>query len=104
VQERDWMAQMGEAADAIARSADLTKRISETDRPDPVGGLAATLNHMLEALEASFNRERTFVRESSHELRTPIRSAAGTLRCCRRSPRPTSCRRRSRWCSASSTG
>jgi signal transduction histidine kinase len=79
VQERDWMAQMGEAADAIARSADLTKRISETDRPDPVGSLAATFNHMLEALEASFNRERTFVRESSHELRTPITICRGHL-------------------------
>jgi signal transduction histidine kinase len=79
VQERDWMAHMGEAADAIARSADLTKRISETDRPDPVGGLAATLNHMLDALEASFNRERTFVRESSHELRTPITICRGHL-------------------------
>jgi signal transduction histidine kinase len=79
VQERDWMAQMGDAADAIARSADLTKRISETDRPDPVGGLAATLNHMLAALEASFDRERTFVRESSHELRTPITICRGHL-------------------------
>jgi signal transduction histidine kinase len=79
VQERDWMAQMGQAADAIARSADLTKRISETDRPDPVGGLAATFNHMLAALEASFDRERTFVRESSHELRTPITICRGHL-------------------------
>jgi signal transduction histidine kinase len=79
VQERDWMAQMGEAADAIARSADLTKRITGTERPDPVGGLAATLNNMLDALEASFNRERTFVRESSHELRTPITICRGHL-------------------------
>ena len=79
VQERDWMAQMGDAADAIARSADLTKRISETDRPDPVGSLAATFNHMLEALEASFNRERTFIRASSHELRTPITICRGHL-------------------------
>jgi two-component system, OmpR family, sensor kinase len=79
VEERDWMAQMGEAADAIARSADLTKRITGTDRPDPVGGLAATLNHMLDALEASVERERAFIRESSHELRTPITICRGHL-------------------------
>ena len=34
---------------------------------------------MLEALEASFNRERTFIRESSHELRTPITICRGHL-------------------------
>jgi signal transduction histidine kinase len=79
VQERDWMAQMGDAADAIARSGDLSRRITETDRPDPVGQLAATFNRMLEALEASFRRERTFIRESSHELRTPITICRGHL-------------------------
>jgi signal transduction histidine kinase len=79
VQERDWMAKMGAAADAITRSGDLSRRITETDRPDPVGELAATLNRMLEALEASFRRERTFIRESSHELRTPITICRGHL-------------------------
>jgi signal transduction histidine kinase len=88
VQERDWMAQMGQAADAIARSSDLTKRISETDRPDPVGGLAATFNHMLQSLEASFNRERTFIRESSHELRTPITICRGHLEVLPPNPAP----------------
>jgi signal transduction histidine kinase len=34
---------------------------------------------MLAALEASFDRERTFVRESSHELRTPITICRGHL-------------------------
>jgi signal transduction histidine kinase len=78
-QERDWMAQMGDAANAIARSTDLSKRITGNERPDPVGALAATFNHMLDALEASFRRERTFIRESSHELRTPITICRGHL-------------------------
>jgi two-component system, OmpR family, sensor kinase len=79
LQERDWMAQMGHAADAIARSGDLTKRITDPGRQDPVGHLAATLNRMLARLEESFQRERTFVRESSHELRTPITISRGHL-------------------------
>jgi signal transduction histidine kinase len=79
VQERDWMAQMGQTADAISRSGDLTKRIHETERSDAVGHLASTFNQMLERLEASFWRERTFIRESSHELRTPITICRGHL-------------------------
>jgi len=86
LQERDWMAQMGQAAELIARSSDLSKRITQTGRPDAVGRLAATLNDMLGRLEASFRRERTFIRESSHELRTPITICRGYLDVL--SPRP----------------
>jgi signal transduction histidine kinase len=44
-----------------------------------VGQLAPALNHMLAALEASIVRERTLIRESSHELRTPITICRGHL-------------------------
>lgn len=39
---------------------------------DEVARLGATLNGMLERLEESFDRERTFVSDASHELRTPL--------------------------------
>ncbi len=39
---------------------------------DEVGRLGATLNSMLDHLEQALIRERTFVTDTSHELRTPI--------------------------------
>jgi signal transduction histidine kinase len=39
---------------------------------DEIGRLGATLNAMLERMEAAFARERTFVADASHELRTPL--------------------------------
>lgn len=34
--------------------------------------LAVTLNEMLDRIQASFERQRTFVDRASHELRTPL--------------------------------
>jgi signal transduction histidine kinase len=78
IQERNRMADMGRAADAIARSGDLSRRISAGGGSGP-DDLAATFNQMLADLEAAIVRERTFVRESSHELRTPITICRGHL-------------------------
>jgi len=78
-QERDWMERMGHAADAIADSGDLSRRITETGGEDPVGHLATTLNRMLSRIEESVRRERKFIRETSHELRTPITISQGYL-------------------------
>lgn len=88
LQERDRMAQMGNEADVIARSGDLSKRISDDVRTDAVGHLASTFNNMLARLEASFRRERTFIRESSHELRTPITICRGHLEVLTPHPEP----------------
>ncbi len=41
-------------------------------RDDEVTRLGQTLNTMLDALDASIAREREFVRDASHELRTPV--------------------------------
>jgi signal transduction histidine kinase len=79
IQERDWMARMGQAAEVIATNGDLGKRITGIERSDAVGRLASSLNDMLARLESSFLRERTFIRESSHELRTPITICRGYL-------------------------
>jgi signal transduction histidine kinase len=78
-QERDWMARMGHAADAIADSGDLSQRITDPGGADPVGRLATTLNRMLSRIDESFRRERKFIRETSHELRTPITISKGYL-------------------------
>jgi signal transduction histidine kinase len=47
-------------------------RVAEPATNDEVGRLARTLNSMLERLEASSARERRFVSDASHELRSPI--------------------------------
>jgi signal transduction histidine kinase len=47
-------------------------RIAPPSHDDEVGRLARTLNSMLDRVEASSERERRFVSDASHELRSPI--------------------------------
>lgn len=62
---------------AITRTA---RQISATDlsqrlnlrRRDELGQLGATFDHMLDRLEAAFERQRQFTADASHELRTPL--------------------------------
>ena len=63
---------MTETADAIAKSNDLSKRITIEDGTDEVHKLGKVFNEMLETLENSSKRERQFSSDVSHELRTPI--------------------------------
>lgn len=68
------VARMARGADAIAGGGDLSLRFDTGKRrkPDEIGYLALTFNCMFERLEASFQRERRFTDDASHELRTPI--------------------------------
>ncbi|MEY9855756.1 signal transduction histidine kinase [Catenulispora sp. GAS73] len=50
----------------------LHRRIPEPDGDDEIGRLARTLNIMLGRLENSAARQRRFVSDASHELRTPV--------------------------------
>ncbi|WP_338493551.1 HAMP domain-containing sensor histidine kinase [Streptomyces sp. SJL17-4] len=59
---------------AITASEDLSRRVPEPDTGDEVASLARTTNRTLAALEASVDRQRRFVADASHELRSPIAS------------------------------
>jgi signal transduction histidine kinase len=59
---------------AITASQDLARRVPVPDTHDEVARLARTTNETLAALEASVERQRRFVADASHELRSPIAS------------------------------
>ncbi|MEU6036319.1 HAMP domain-containing sensor histidine kinase [Actinomadura sp. NPDC047616] len=63
----------GELAE-ITASGDLARRVPLPRSRDEVAHLAATTNETLAALERSVARQRGFVADASHELRSPIAS------------------------------
>ncbi|MGQ4512424.1 ATP-binding protein [Streptomyces sp. DW26H14] len=59
---------------AITASGDLSRRVPQPATRDEVARLARTTNETLTALEAAVERQRRFVADASHELRSPIAS------------------------------
>jgi signal transduction histidine kinase len=53
-------------------AAELHRRVPEPPRADEVARLAATMNRMLDRLEEAQERQRRFVSDASHELRSPV--------------------------------
>ncbi|MHB8141629.1 MAG: sensor histidine kinase [Vulcanimicrobiaceae bacterium] len=52
----------------------LDRRIAWGGRDDEIGRLAASFNDLLARLEEAFARERQFISDASHELKTPLTS------------------------------
>jgi two-component system, OmpR family, sensor histidine kinase MprB len=75
-----------DAAEDVARTADLTRRIEVTG-DDELQRLAATFNEMLASLERSVAAQRNLVADASHELRTPLTSIRTNVELLAR-PRP----------------
>ncbi len=75
-----------------ARAAAITgstrgRRLPVPPARDELARLAATLNDMLDRLEAAFEHERRFVADASHELRTPLAMLRTELELALRRPR-----------------
>lgn len=63
--------EMRREVEAISGST-LHRRVPEPGTGDEVARLARTMNHMLDRLEEASNRQREFVSDASHELRSPV--------------------------------
>lgn len=61
-----------QTAEKIVDGADLTQRIALPPGQDELHILAAAFDRMFDRLEASFEREKRFTSDASHELRTPV--------------------------------
>jgi two-component system, OmpR family, sensor kinase len=67
---------MSEQARLIG-AENLDKRLSVRHPDDELGHLAQSFNELLDRLSASFDRQKRFVADASHELRTPVAILCG---------------------------
>ncbi len=58
--------------------SDMTQRLPVQGR-DEIAELATTVNEMLDRLQAAFDSQKEFLKDASHELRTPITVIQGHL-------------------------
>ena len=85
--------------DRMRRKADeigidqLHERLSAPNPSDQIGRLAATLNAMLDRLEAGVAARRQLVADASHELRTPLAAMRAELDVTLREPSRTTAER-----------
>ncbi|UCH24607.1 MAG: HAMP domain-containing protein [Trueperaceae bacterium] len=64
-------------AAARVTSRDLSQRVPVPASSDEMRELAVTLNNMLDRLQESFETQRRFTADASHELRTPVTAIVG---------------------------
>jgi signal transduction histidine kinase len=89
-----WVA-LGRALRPVERLRSAAAQVARAGGPgslpepgtdDEIGALARTLNEMLDRLEVAAARQRAFVADAAHELRTPVAALAATLDVARTHP------------------
>lgn len=63
---------MTDTVKRISASGDLKQRVGVDEKGDEISVLANTFDAMLEVIENSFEAEKQFTSDASHELRTPV--------------------------------
>ena len=66
-------------ADRIARSGQYSQRVTAAPGRDEMAVLTGAVNRMLDQLESTIDREKSFARIAAHELRTPLTALKGRL-------------------------
>lgn len=69
---------------------DLSLRVPVPRSEDEMRELAVTINHMLDRLQESFETQRRFTADASHELRTPVTAIVGHANYLLRRTQPSS--------------
>jgi heavy metal sensor kinase len=69
---------MAESAQRI-EDTNLAERLPQPVAHDELGQLASTFNQLLDRLQAAFQRERRFIADVSHDLRTPLALVKSTI-------------------------
>lgn len=73
------IAEMSRVARRIATTGRFEQRIAVSPARDELGELTITFNEMLDRLQETFRRQREFIGDVSHELRSPLGVICGNL-------------------------
>jgi len=65
---------------ATLGAGNLSNRLNVAGTKNELRDLAVVINHMLDRIELSYNSQKQFVSDASHELRTPIAVIQGYVR------------------------
>jgi len=60
-------------------ATDLSRRVEVVATDEEIGGLVATLNHLLDRLQRAFESLRQFAGDVSHQIQTPLTVMKGSL-------------------------
>ena len=60
-------------------SKNLNERVTGVDTEDEIGELASSFNQLLDRLLEAFKRERQFIGDVAHELKTPLSSQRSSI-------------------------
>ena len=77
---RRGLSPVSDMADKIARieSSDLSQRVAVPQTADALQELAVAFNSLLERLKQSIDRERQFIADVAHEMKTPLSTITST--------------------------